>query len=257
LSVTIPAFNEADRLPRFLEQLVQGAPVSGTPRTELLVVDDGSTPEQSEAMRLAVERAASALASVSAGHSLRLHALPRNEGKGRAIRAGWAAGAPGAQWLGFLDADGAVNARDFWRLTGMLEELEADVLAGSRIPLAGRAVARSPGRRLLARTYRGLVERIFRVGFYDTQCGVKFFRANMLRPIIPELREDRWLLDVELLAAMKQRGARFREEPIDWFESGGSKVRIWADSFQVVLGLWRLRQRFSAASRVPVLPPAV
>jgi glycosyltransferase involved in cell wall biosynthesis len=256
LSVIVPAYNEADRLPEFLDQLVQRAPAVGAPAVELLVVDDGSAPEHAQAMRLAVERAAADLGARPGGHRLSLLTLPRNGGKGGAIRAGWAACASEASWLGFLDADGAVSAREFWRLARMLREVEADVLAGSRIPLAGRDVARAPSRRMLGRTFRSVVEQFFRVGFYDTQCGVKFFSAGLLRPLLPELREDRWLLDVELLAALKNRGARFHEEPINWVDPGGSKVRFWPDSVQVLLGLWRLRQRMAGAARDQALRAA-
>jgi glycosyltransferase involved in cell wall biosynthesis len=258
LSVMIPAYNEADRLPRFLDQLVQHAPATGTPVVELLVVDDGSAPEHAEAMRLAVDRAAADLAARPGGHRLALLTLPHNGGKGGAIRAGWAACASEAPWLGFLDADGAISAREFWRLAHMLGEVaaEADVLAGSRIPLAGRDVARAPSRRMLGRTFRSVVEQFFRVGFYDTQCGVKFFRADLLRPLLPGLREERWLLDVELLAALKQHGARFHEEPINWADPGGSKVKFWPDSVQVLLGLWKLRQRMAGAARNQALRAA-
>jgi dolichyl-phosphate beta-glucosyltransferase len=79
--------------------------------------------------------------------------------------------------------------------------------------------------------------------FYDTQCGVKFFRAERLRAVLPALREERWLLDVELLAVLEREGARLLEEPIDWADPGGSKVRFGIDPIRMFIGLLRLHRR--------------
>lgn len=245
LVVSIPALNEADRLPPFLDSLVDGARLVASPGAELVIVDDGSGADQSRGMRAAVTAAAQRLAAVSPHHRLSYLALPRNGGKGQAIRAGWSHAGDRATWLGFVDADGAISGPEFWRLAGMLAKSDHDVVAGSRLPIAGRFVQRSRLRRLLASTFRRMVGCLFGMPFYDTQCGVKFFRADVVRPILPELRERGWLLDIELLAMLTLRGARLFEEPINWSDPGGSKLRPLRDSARMFLGLWRLRRRIA------------
>jgi hypothetical protein len=137
-----------------------------------------------------------------------------------------------------------VAAREAWRLVRLLERDEgADAIAGARVLMAGRAIDRSLFRHLQGRIFATLTERAFRFGFYDTQCGVKLFRASLLRPLLPRLREDRWLLDIEVLALLKRAGARFREEPIDWSDPGGSKVVPGLDAVKMAVGLWRMRRR--------------
>src|SRR6185369_3630631 len=86
--------------------------------------------------------------------------------------------------------------------------------------------------------------------FYDTQCGVKFFHASLLRPLLPVLQEERWLLDVELLALMKRHNARAVEVPIDWVDIGGSKIVPGMDALRMLWGLTRLKKRLERLPQV-------
>jgi glycosyltransferase involved in cell wall biosynthesis len=248
VTLVIPAYRESSRLPPLLSALADIALAEPAPATEILVVDDGSEAEEVERERAAVIAAGEKLERAGAPHRVRFVAAPRNEGKGAAIRRGWAEADPGATWLGFLDADGAVRAREAWRLVRMTASAEdLDVLSGTRVLMAGRQIERSLYRHLQGRVFATLVERSFQLGFYDTQCGVKLVRSDLLRPLLPVLRETRWLLDVELLALLGQAGARMREVPIDWSDPGGSKVRPGLDALKMALGLWRIRRRLDGA----------
>src|SRR5439155_16139217 len=148
-------------------------------------------------------------------HRARLHALPSNRGKAEAIRIGWSESRSDADWIGFVDADGAVPAHEVVRLARMLPSFTLDVLAGSRIRMAGHAIRRSAFRHFQGRVFATAVEWLFALGFYDPQCGLKFFRAALLRPHLGLLRERTWLLDVEVLAMIRRGGSQMREEPID------------------------------------------
>ncbi len=248
VALVIPAYYESARLPALLEALVGEALATPAPATELLVVDDGSGPAEVERERAAVAESAARLADAAAPHRIHFVTVPENRGKGAAIRAGWASADPAAAWLGFLDADGAVSAREAWRLVRMLEGADdIDVLAATRVLMAGRSIERSSFRHLQGRVFATLAERLFHLRFYDTQCGLKLFRAEVLRQLLPSLREDRWLLDVEVLALLRKRGARFREEPVDWSDPGGSKLVPGLDALRMAMGLWRMRRRLGGS----------
>jgi dolichyl-phosphate beta-glucosyltransferase len=245
VTCVIPALNEGDRLPAFLrdvgEELISG-PLQ--PAIEVVVVDDGSSPHHVARHREAVASLAGAL---SAGpHCARLHALPENGGKARAVRAGWAEASRDAEWLGFVDADGAVPAREMARLTRMLPTGGFDALAGSRIRMAGHKIRRSPFRHFQGRLFATAVEWLLGLGFYDPQCGLKFFRARALRPYLPRLQEETWLLDVEVLALIANDGGILREEAIDWSDPGGSKMTFGLDALKMLVGLWNLQRRIVA-----------
>lgn len=251
VSVTLPAYNEGERFPPYVSQLVQEGLKHPFPVVELIVSDDGSTSKHAEQQRACVAAAQALLSRAGSLHRVAYVATERNGGKGSAIRRGWCHGSPEAAWLAFLDADGSVGAEEFFRLAALVAaSSDVDVVAGSRILMAGRRVTRNLFRHLQGRLFATITDLQFQLRFYDTQCGVKFFRASLLRPLLPALREDRWLLDVELLALMKRRDARALEVPIDWAEVGGSKITPGLDAVRMLWGLTRLKKRLERLPEV-------
>ncbi|MCY1021201.1 glycosyltransferase [Pyxidicoccus sp. MSG2] len=251
ISVVIPAYNEGQRLPRFVGELTRVFLERPAPPVEFVVVDDGSRPEHATLQRACVEEARARLAAKGAHHRFTYVAAPRNQGKGSAIRLGWRGASPGATWLGFVDADGAISAEELHRLVEMTVSAagrDTDVIAGSRILMAGRRVVRNLHRHLQGRVFATLTDANFGLHFYDTQCGVKLIRASLLRPLLDVLREERWLLDIELLALLKRQGARALEVPIDWEDFGGSKVIPGLDGLRMFWGLLQLRRRLERLS---------
>lgn len=255
VSVVLPAYNEGERLPPFLGQLVQEGIKHPLPAVEFIVSDDGSTSEHAHQLRACVASAQAMLSRAGSLHRVAYMAAERNAGKGSAIRRGWCHVSPEATWLAFLDADGSVGAKEFFRLAALVAaSSDVDVVAGSRILMAGRRVTRSLFRHLQGRLFAAITDLQFQLRFYDTQCGVKFFRASLLRLLLPALREERWLLDVELLALMKRRNARVLEVPIDWAEVGGSKITPSLDALRMLWGLARLKKRLERLPDVSLTP---
>lgn len=245
VSVTVPAFNEGDRLPPFIDQLTDAALARVSPTVEFLVSDDGSNDDSARRELEAVERAQARFEEARVGHRFRFRRSERNAGKGTAIRSGWAEADPGARWLAFIDADGAICADEFFRVASILDDLNADVVAGSRVKMAGKNIERNLFRHLQGRVFATLVEQAFELGFYDTQCGLKFFRAELVRQVLPLLREERWMLDVEVLAQMKRLGGRAIEVPIDWVDSPESRVRFGVDAVRMLAAIRRVRGRIA------------
>jgi dolichyl-phosphate beta-glucosyltransferase len=243
VTTVIPAFNEGDRLFTFLQDWAGAGTAHRTLRVTALVVDDGSHERAAERQRQAVDAAADVLRRAGAPHDVRYLRADRNRGKGAAIRLGWNQAEPDADWLGFIDADGALPAREYWRLAADLPGAAADVVCGSRIKMAGRTIERSFFRHVQGRVFATAVEELFQLGFYDTQCGLKFFRTSRLRPILPALAEDRWLLDVEVLVRLRDAGARFTEVPVDCSQQGASSLVFGVDPARMLVRLFRLRRR--------------
>ena len=243
VTVAVPAYNEGDCLPRFLADWVSGGLRCADPVATLIVVDDHSAADHEMRQRLAVETARDALESAGAAHRVEYLRAPRNQGKGASIRAGWHRAGEGEHWLGFIDADGAVPAREFWRVAVLLPSATEDAVCGSRVKMAGRSVERSVFRHVQGRAFATLVERLFHFGFHDTQCGFKFFRAERLRPVLASLREDRWLLDIEVLDRLRSAGARFAEVPVDCHQRSSSSLVIGVDPLRIAARLCALRRR--------------
>ena len=165
LSVIIPAFNEATRLPATLQALrvyLDGAGEEAE-AYEVIVVDDGSRDGTAELAE-----------QVAAGWpALRVLRQPQNRGKGAAVQAGMLA-ARGELRL-FTDADMSTPITELAKLRLLIEGATA-VAIGSRALADSRVEVHQPlGRELMGRTYNRMLQLLVLPGLHDTQCGFKLF----------------------------------------------------------------------------------
>ena len=212
-SVVIPAFNEARRLPSYLDDVVSFFEGRGEPY-EVIVVDDGSTDDTPALVEARVRELA----------SVRLLRLPVNAGKGAAVRAGMLA-ARGVYRL-FTDADGATPIAEVKRLEPALLA-GADVVIGSRVLVdPSVSVAALPHRVAAGRVFNWLVARLGLRSVADSQCGFKVFSAAAAERLFVGLRTRGFGFDVELLLSAQAAGYRVVEVPVNWADQPGSKVGV-------------------------------
>jgi len=244
LSVVIPAFNEADRLPPTLAEVIGylGAAPAWLP-AELIVVDDGSRDGTADA---------AASAAVPDGLALELIRHDRNRGKGAAVRSGFL-GSRGDEIL-LCDAD----------LSSPIDQLAVLASRGSResVRIGSRALDRSlistrqPSYRdLMGRTFNLAVRTLVLPGIHDTQCGFKLFPGELGRALAAAQRIDGFAFDVELLFLARHWGARLVEVPVRWRHVEASRVQPLLHSAQMLRDLLWLRLR-AAAGRLPPAPPS-
>lgn len=228
LSIVIPAYNEALRLPRYLPD-VQAFCATLQGGCEILVVDDGST-----------DRTAQYVDSVAhQDTAVRLIRQDRNRGKGAAVRRG-VSEARGAYVL-FADADGATPIEESWKLLERAREA-ADVVIGSRKAAGDVRRERSWARELVGSAFYRITNLLAVPGIEDTQCGFKIFRRTAARAIFPQLTETGWAFDVELLFVAQKLGMRIEEVPVNWSAVEGSKIRP-KDALKMFAALVRIRRR--------------
>ncbi len=228
LSVVIPAFNEARRLPGTLGAIAGFlARRRDLQPAEIVVVDDGS--------RDATGATAAAFAAPP-GVAVRVVRLPRNRGKGAAVRAGIAA-SQGA-WVLICDAD----------LATPIEELDALLASGASLAAGSRAVRRELiarrqplPRDLLGRCFNLALRALGLTSLRDTQCGFKLLDGSLARRLAGELRLDGFAFDVELLARAVRAGATVAEVPVRWFHVDDSRVRPVRHGLGMVLDALRVR----------------
>ncbi|MFV1966892.1 MAG: dolichyl-phosphate beta-glucosyltransferase [Pirellulaceae bacterium] len=231
ISLIIPAFNEAERLPQYLTTIRAYGAEHLSDRYEVLVVDDGS----SDGSKEAIERIATDWPQLT----VLQHA--QNRGKGAAVRTGMLAAQ--GELLLFADADGATAVEEEKRLRAAIDD-GADVAVGSRL-VAGHGIviqrtwSRAVIGRLFALAARGLLEMQVR----DTQCGFKMFRREPGRQLFEQLTEERFLFDLELLMLANRFGYRVAEVPVNWSDQPGSQLSPSRESWRILKGLWRLRRR--------------
>ena len=55
--------------------------------------------------------------------------------------------------------------------------------------------------------------------------------------LLPQVEDDDWFFDTELITVAERRGLRILELPVDWVEDPDSRVRLWATAWADVRGV--------------------
>jgi dolichyl-phosphate beta-glucosyltransferase len=229
LSLVVPSYNEADRLPPSLVRMREHLD-AGAEEYEVIVVDDGST----DATAAVVERAA------ADWPQLRLLRLERNQGKGAATRAGMLAAR--GDHRAFSDADLSTPLDELPRLRSHLEGV-CQVAIASRAGDAQIEVHQALRRELMGKTYNLLLRMLVLPGIRDSQCGFKVFTAEAAVACFEPMQTQRFGFDAEVLLRARRRGWRIAEVPVRWRHVEASRVHPLRDASRMLLDLILLRLR--------------
>lgn len=227
LSVVIPAYNEEARIGPTLASVASWLDAQGEDY-EILVVDDGSRDGTVSVVHEAAEK----------NDRIHVIVLPKNRGKGAAVRAGVLA-SRGDEVL-FSDADLSTPIDELPKLR---ERLRAghDIAIGSRgLSGADIQVRQHPVRELMGRTFNLIVRSLLIGGIRDTQCGFKLFRGDVGRRLFAESQVDGFAFDVEVLLLARDRH-RIAEVPVVWRHVEQSKVSPGRDAARMFMDVVKLK----------------
>ncbi len=205
LSIIIPAYNEAERIPGMLESYARTFP-----EAEILVVPNGCTDDTATVVRkLAI-----------AHPNIIVQEIRETVGKAVAVRTGWEHAH--GEWLAFVDADGSTSAAEFQRILQARDS--ADGVIASRWKRGANVENRTALRELASYLFAVIVKLLFWLPYRDTQCGAKVFRRSFITPYLAHARVTNMAFDVELLLLMRAQRARIIEFPTHWVDSSDSAV---------------------------------
>lgn len=227
LTIVIPAYNEAERLPPTLRTIREFVPDA-----DVVVVDDGSNDGTEEVAR---------------ARGVRVLSYRDNRGKGHALRVGMMA-ATGDHVL-FTDADLSTPIHELPRLLDGLRR-GFDIVIGSRKREGARLIRRQPWlRETLGKGFTLLSQIILGVRATDFTCGFKAFTRAAARAVFSRSTIDRWGFDSEILFIAQRLGLRMAEVPVTWEDNRQTKVRLGADVVRSFVDLVRIRMgRYHARS---------
>lgn len=229
LTIVIPAYNEAARLPptlRAVRRYLDGGPYSGA---EILVVDDGSK-DQTAAVVESVARE---------DPRVRLLKNPGNRGKGYSVRHGMLKAA--GEWVLFSDADLSAPIEELPKLIDAACRESAQIAIGSRAldrSLVG--VHQSHWREMAGIIFNRVMRLITGLPFADTQCGFKLYRREAARIVFERQRMERFGFDAEDLFIARLHGLKTVEVPVRWNNVEGTKVGLFG-GIQPFLDLLMIR----------------
>lgn len=240
LSIIIPAYNEAARLPKTLSRIHKYL-AGRAAKYEIIIVLDGSTDDTAAV----VERLASEV------EHLKILDRKVNRGKGYTVKQGMLA-ARGQIRL-FCDADNSTDIAHFDKMKPLFDQ-GYDVVIASRndkdVPEALQVVSQAWYKRAIGRLGNRLVQLAAVPGIWDTQCGFKAFRAEAAERIFSQTTIERWGFDIEVLALAQRLNYKIGIIPARWINDDRSHVKmtdylnVLNDTFTVrrnlLLGKYRL-----------------
>jgi dolichyl-phosphate beta-glucosyltransferase len=226
LSIVIPAFNEARRLPRSLDALAAYGRDSGRD-LELIVCDDGSTDGTADLVE----------ARTAMAPCLRLLRLP-HRGKGSAVRAGMLAAS--LPYVMLCDADLSMPVEELHRFVDALDS-GWQVVIGSREGPGAKRYHEPTRRHIMGRAFNLIVRLLLVPDISDSQCGFKAFQRQTAQKLFARQRLDGFSFDAEILFLARKYHCRRRQIGIQWFFDHDSRVRAITDTLGMSFDLLRIR----------------
>ncbi|TNE32084.1 glycosyltransferase family 2 protein [bacterium] len=226
LSIIIPAYNEADRIEASLQKAVDYLGQKDY-EYEIIVADDGSTDNTV------------AIAN-KFGDKVKAYALPKNTGKGAAVRMGMLK-AKGDIRI-FTDADFSTPIYEIEKIVYSLKN-NFDIVIGSRALDYGMVKEHQPFyREFMGKMFNKFVQLLVIKGIKDTQCGFKGFTEEAAINIFSKAKIDGFSFDVEALYLANKAGYRIDEVPVEWYNDDRSKVNPITDSIKMLIEIMRIKK---------------
>lgn len=212
--LVIPCFNEEQRLK--LENYYDF--LRSNTDYFCLFVDDGSSDRTVEILKVAASDFPQQIGVLE---------LSQNGGKAEAVRNGMlhAKNSPGFEFVGFIDADLSAPLGVIPELkSGLVKSPTYNGAFGSRVRRMGATVERKFTRHLLGRVFATLSTKVLGIVAYDSQCGAKLFRREVIEDLFTDRFVSNWFFDLEIILRAGKKG--IIEIPIsEWREVGGSKIK--------------------------------
>jgi glycosyltransferase involved in cell wall biosynthesis len=220
-SLVIPAYNEEERIAQLFDQI-------GGFDGELIVICDGDDRTPDVVKKIADTRP---------DLIIRCLQFPRRLGKGGGVIEGLKAAR--GSCVGYLDADGSTGVSEMLKLFSQL--MRYDGAIGSRwVVGAVLRVRQGMLRQIESRVFNMFIRIMFGLHYHDTQCGAKAFKKSAIDTVLPHMISTGFEFDVELLWRLKRAGYAVGEFPIEWKNTGDSRVQR-RDMIRMCAGLVRVR----------------
>lgn len=231
ICLIIPCYNEEKRLQ--IESFIQYSNVCN-----FLFVNDGSTDQTA------------CLIKSHLNSSNYLLDLGKNVGKAEAVRLGilYSVSHPTlseSEWVGFWDADLATPLSE---LNGFMkfascQGVNIDAIWGSRVYRLGSSIHRSYFRRILGRVFATVAALLLGIESYDTQCGAKLFKRDIVHLAFSEKFISKWIFDLEILMRLKYQNVI--EYPLhSWSDVIGSKLNVISSASNILSDLVNIRMKY-------------
>lgn len=227
--LVIPCLNEVAQLEWSVEKAREFLGKNFPYRWEIFVADNGSKDGTAEL--------ADRLSKKYPGE-VGYFTIPER-GRGRALRKAWIE--CDADIVAYTDVDLSTELEALTKLCVAIHEGGHDIATGSRL-LPQSDIKRGLKREVISRCYNVMIKLMLFTHFSDAQCGFKAVSRKVVREIVPQIEDQAWFFDTELLVLGEKQGYRIADIPVKWIDDDDSRVKIVSTAWEDIKGLWRLRK---------------
>lgn len=228
LTVIVPAYNEERRLPASLKVLRDFLEDWGIDY-RVLVVDDGSDDRTNQC-------------SEGMGWRMTTLSLPRQSGKGAAVRAGMLSAT--GRVVAFTDADVPYKLDALRDAYYQILEGRCHAVVGARDAAGARRLAPRRGLRTAASfVFRQFIRLLVSRRITDTQCGLKVFSREAAVEVFSRAVVDGFAFDAEAIFLANRLGLLLERIPVTLVHDDTSTVSLTRHALPTLLDLARLRFR--------------
>ncbi len=243
VDVVIPVLNEAHVLEKSVETVRAFLGRGFEHSWKLVLVDNGSTDGTHQVAQGIAEKHADV-------EFLQL----QQKGRGRALRHAWLRSQ--AEIVCYMDVDLSTDLEELPKLIRAVADENYDIAVGSRLMRESRT-KRSLIREITSRVYNAVLKLCLASRFSDAQCGFKAVSRRVVNRIVPQVEDESWFFDTELLVLAEKQGYRIKDVPVAWTEDDDSRVRIIPTAWDDLKGVFRLRRRLKGWKEAPEQAPHI
>lgn len=230
LSIVIPIYNEASRLPKTFTELSDFLSSHSDISSEIIFVNDGSIDNSSKLIDDFI---------LIYPNQVRLIENNINHGKGYAVRCGMV-NSRGRYCL-MADADMSTPMSELDKFFPHITNNNLSVVIGSRKGANALLVKKQPWyRQKIGELYAIFAGLLTGLSIKDYGCGFKLFSQEAVRNIFPLAIINRWTFDTEILYLAKRMNYPIIEVGVHWTNDEDSRVRLFKDIFQSGIDLIRI-----------------
>lgn len=239
--IIIPCYNEFERLNvKAFDDFI----ASNKQNYDFLFVNDGSKDQTLELLNQLAQRNP---------ENCHVYNLEQNSGKAEAVRQGLIKSYDMGKfhYMAYFDADLATPLSELKSMESVVADNHKIVMVMcSRIKRLGAKVERKLKRHILGRFFSTIASSILKLPVYDTQCGAKLVKADLIPVIFNEPFITSWLFDVEIIARIRNINRTniehlLYEHPVsEWKDVGGSKLKL-KHMIKVPVELFKINKKYN------------
>lgn len=213
ISIVVPTYNEKNIISQTIDQLYNYCKKNLSQyQWNIVIADNGSTDKTIKIIKHKKNK-----------YSQLEYFHINTPGKGGAIKLGWQTFP--ADINIFIDADLPVKLTFIPELINTIAKQKYDICIGSR-HLKQSGLQWSFIRTTISRVYNLITRLFFKTPFSDMHCGFKAVSYNIVKRILPKIKNAGLFFDTELIVLSNTAGYKIKEIPVVWKEQSGRKTKV-------------------------------